>query len=441
MTNALVAAPTDSRSAFSGLYLVEDGQSLASAIQSGSWVQGGMAAFSTGLDTAAAVIDPIGTLVAHGLSWLIDHFDPLKTWFDELTGSADEVRAFAQTWENVAGRLHDVAGQMTQSLSSLQSGSGSTMDAYRAYVTDAAKHLDATASWASAVSSGLTVASQLVQIVHDLIRDVLSQLVGMAVSALTEAVLSLGTAVPGIVAQIGTRVSELATRIGTTVTRLLESLKSLKGLLQPLTELLQRAHGVFAVLPPGGAAMSRAAKATEDVVATVSRIKPSEVLFTLGKGHNAAEFERQLAGQQKGLNKLTVQEFLDNRAAYLKRAEEGATGRAPEGNAAQKLARQDAADANIKKLMQEDGLSYKDAKAQTDDWMKTQAALHDPDQIAGGFADRITGMGDTGINSSIGSQWKTRIGELHDDVAGQAAGMTPEQLTSTYLNVTLTRAR
>ena len=33
------------------------------------------------------------------------------------------------------------------------------------------------------------------------------------------------------------------------------------------------------------------------------------------------------------------------------------------------------------------------------------AALHDPDQVAGGFYNHITGMGDRGINSSIGSQW------------------------------------
>ncbi len=36
--------------------------------------------------------------------------------------------------------------------------------------------------------------------------------------------------------------------------------------------------------------------------------------------------------------------------------------------------------------------------------MKTLAALHNPDMIAGGF-DKITGCGDSGVNSAIGSSW------------------------------------
>ena len=43
--------------------------------------------------------------------------------------------------------------------------------------------------------------------------------------------------------------------------------------------------------------------------------------------------------------------------------------------------------------------------------MKTLAALHNPDMVAAG-QDIITGFGDKGINSSIGTQWKDRVGDL-----------------------------
>ena len=43
--------------------------------------------------------------------------------------------------------------------------------------------------------------------------------------------------------------------------------------------------------------------------------------------------------------------------------------------------------------------------------MKTLAALHNPDMVAAG-QDIITGFGDRGINSSLGSQWKDRVGDL-----------------------------
>jgi hypothetical protein len=49
--------------------------------------------------------------------------------------------------------------------------------------------------------------------------------------------------------------------------------------------------------------------------------------------------------------------------------------------------------------------------------MEGLAALHGPDLIAGG-KDVISRLGDFGINSSLGSQWKTRVGEL-DEIADQ----------------------
>ena len=70
MVNPLEAGSIDTASPFSGAYLIEDGQALVEAIQSGNWVEGGMAAFSGVLDTAAAIIDPIGTLIANGLGWV-----------------------------------------------------------------------------------------------------------------------------------------------------------------------------------------------------------------------------------------------------------------------------------------------------------------------------------------------------------------------------------
>jgi len=79
--------------------------------------------------------------------------------------------------------------------------------------------------------------------------------------------------------------------------------------------------------------------------------------------------------------------------------------------AAQKAARENAlADKYNEMLLQ--GNSRSEAKRIAEDWIKTQAALHAPDMIAGGYATKITGMGDTRINSSLGSQWRSRISEM-----------------------------
>ncbi|WIG24052.1 MULTISPECIES: polymorphic toxin type 15 domain-containing protein [Bacillus cereus group] len=153
--------------------------------------------------------------------------------------------------------------------------------------------------------------------------------------------------------------------------------------------------------------------------------------FNRNVKHDSEEFARQLKDQEKGMNELTVDEYLKNRERYI------AQGRAIEGNAAQQAAREEAYVQKVNELQRE-GLTLSNAKKKAKEWLDTQAALHNPDQIAGGKAEIIGGMGDKRINSSIGSQWRYRIDIVDEQIKGLARNMTPEQLKSTYLNVKLT---
>lgn len=252
--NPLVAAPADHTSPFSGTFLLQDGDELVSAIRSGDWVSGGMAAFSAAADTAAAVSDPLGSLIAAGLGWLMDHLQPLKGWLDDLTGNASEVAAFAQTWSNVQKQLDDSGHELTRIMGDIDGLAGEAIDAYRRFQDDTATHLTAAGSWAGALSTGLSVASTLVQAVHDMVRDAIAQLVGSAISWASEAVFSLGLATPWIIEQVCTRVASLASRVGRFVTHLVQSVKALKVLFSRLEPLLKRAQELFARLPRGGKA-------------------------------------------------------------------------------------------------------------------------------------------------------------------------------------------
>ena len=240
-------------SPLSGAGLLDSGAQLASAIESGSWVEGGIAAFSLGLDTAAAAVDPLGSLIAAGLGWLIDHFEPLKGWFDDLTGDAGEVAAFAQTWANIQQQLEASGKELTRILGDVDELAGEAIDAYRRFQTDASSHITGAATWAGAMSTGLSVASTIVQVVHDLVRDVISQLVGSAISWAAEFVFSFGLATPWIISQVSTRVASLAAKVGSKLTDLLKSVKALAGLLEKLRGLLRQAEQLFKKVLPGKA--------------------------------------------------------------------------------------------------------------------------------------------------------------------------------------------
>ncbi len=50
-----------------------------------------------------------------------------------------------------------------------------------------------------------------------------------------------------------------------------------------------------------------------------------------------------------------------------------------------------------------------DANRLAKEWMSYKDVLHDLDMVVGGHAHNITGLGDAGINGSLGSQWRKKF--------------------------------
>ncbi|WP_268796360.1 DUF6861 domain-containing protein [Pseudomonas huanghezhanensis] len=139
------------------------------------------------------------------------------------------------------------------------------------------------------------------------------------------------------------------------------------------------------------------------------------------------EFERQLKGQEDGLNRLTVDEYLENIANPIKRSQTAA-----------RQARIDLRDTLQERLQKEylKTMSAKTARAESvkkaTETMSNLAGLHNPDLSAGG-KDIIGDFGDRQVNSSIGPQWRPKIANLK-----KAAERVPATLRGdTYLNVKL----
>jgi hypothetical protein len=128
------------------------------------------------------------------------------------------------------------------------------------------------------------------------------------------------------------------------------------------------------------------------------RMAKVTVTFKCYKKYNLASYKSQVSGQEAGMKALFIQQFLDNRAKYEEQ------GRSEEGSAEQEKLR-----AKWRKKLQDQGKSKKEIDAVMD----AIAALHEPDQIAGG-EPVCEELGDRRINSSIGSQWKSRIAKVHE---------------------------
>ena len=253
--SALVAERQDARSGFEGLGIIEDGHALVEAIQGGSWAGTALGIAFTGLDVASAVSDPIGTLISMGLGWALEWVWPFNELFNALAGDAAQVEANAQTWENVAMSLGAAGAQLEEDTTTcLSDMAGDTVEAIRTSAGGVAEHVQAASQWAQAMADGLRMASGIVQVVHDVVCQAISDLTGTICSVAIEEACTLGLATALVIEQITTRVAALSTHVFEAIGHLKTAFSSFHGLLSELGRLWNTLTGAISSMVHRGAA-------------------------------------------------------------------------------------------------------------------------------------------------------------------------------------------
>ena len=296
--NPLVAQREESRSAVSGSGVVEDIWGICHGLSEGSWLETGLSSVSLVADAVGVGVDPLGTLIAWGAGWLIDHFGPLKSWMDQFLGDADSVRADAATWSNVAQAMGECADSLEQDERGLMGEQvGATATAYRASNADTISALRTASGAADAMSRATSVLAEVVGLVHDLLRDAISAIVGTLASAIIEAIATFGLAIPLIIAQVQVKVGAKATQMAAHVTGVLRSARALghnlthlSGLLDMLRGMLTRAKGTAANaahMLTGAKPAAAAAGGVTPHGPTTGTTAPASAHTGAGTGHTA----------------------------------------------------------------------------------------------------------------------------------------------------------
>ncbi|GEL94999.1 hypothetical protein [Cellulomonas composti] len=223
-----------------GSGLPEDLFGLSEQVASGSWLAAGLSSVAIGAGVASLVEDPLAGVVSMGLSWVLDHVQPLRGWFEDLTGDHDAVVAHADEWAAIAVDVDSVGTTLTDRVRADLAGmSGVAIDRYRTFGTSLGEHVTGVARSASSVAGALRWFADIVQAVHDLVRDALSDVIGLAVSCGGELAFSGGLALPHVIGRVSARVAHLSVKIGrfvqdlvTSVTRLVTGVGSLDEVLE-----------------------------------------------------------------------------------------------------------------------------------------------------------------------------------------------------------------
>ncbi|GLY06932.1 hypothetical protein [Actinoplanes sp. NBRC 101535] len=239
----LVAAAQDSTTGTTGLGLVEDAQQLTEGIRNQSWVDGGLSVLGTSLDGLSLAVDPLGTLGAWGVAWLIEHVRPLQDALDQLAGDPDEVAAHAATWANIATATDETRQRYADRLATdTADWHGASADAYRAHATENLSVLAGISVASGGISSAVEGAGLIVGLVRGLVRDLIAQFIATLAIRLPQwaAVegISLGTATPLIASQVASLVATWANKIQRHIRALLASLRNLTNRINGLENIL-----------------------------------------------------------------------------------------------------------------------------------------------------------------------------------------------------------
>ncbi|WP_277953646.1 WXG100-like domain-containing protein [Saccharopolyspora soli] len=221
-----------------GIGIAESINDVTSLNDGSSWVEAGLAYGGLAMEVVSMAVDPIGTLLSYGLSWLIEHVEPLKEALDWFAGDPDGVKAYGETWANVAKAVGEAATQYNDAVKAdTAHWTGAAGDAYRKHAAEKGEALSGASELADTISTVVTIMGEVVsfvrEFVRDLVADCISRLITYALEALAPPVVSLAWVVPQAVAFIAKTVSKIAD----VVTKLVKTISNVAPKLAKLVEV------------------------------------------------------------------------------------------------------------------------------------------------------------------------------------------------------------
>lgn len=243
MSNPLVARAQDATGWSTGLGLVEDARQISAGIRDDSWVDATLGGVGGSLNALAVAVDPLGTLFAWGVGWLMEHVQPLRDALDWLAGKPDEIAAHAATWRNVSAAAMETHQRYASAIRTQTAGwQGASGDAYRTHAARQLAAIDGIATATNAISYAIEGAGLLVALVREIVRDLIAQFVATLAVRLPQWLaaegVTLGLATPVVAGQVATLVSQWANRIQHFIRALLNSLRHLNTKIADLTRVL-----------------------------------------------------------------------------------------------------------------------------------------------------------------------------------------------------------
>lgn len=185
------------------------------------------------------VMDPIGWLVGQGLNFLISVVQPLEDAIHFVSGDGPALQQAGENFGAIAQGISDLSTRFTEDLqSTVTTWGGSASEAAATKLGEFASGIDGVAGQAGELAELLMMSSMVMQIIEDVIKAILSELITWLIMiwipALAAAVPSCGASTAAAGAATGVRVASTASRVSRIVAKLRQLLTKIMDFLRNL---------------------------------------------------------------------------------------------------------------------------------------------------------------------------------------------------------------
>ncbi|RLK54017.1 hypothetical protein [Actinokineospora cianjurensis] len=198
----------------SGALLFEDINALSTAQGediAAFLVAVGVDAVALAFDVAKLVINPLGSLIAAGLGWVMEHFEPVRTLLTWVAGDPDQAMLTARHMHSLSKSFTQVHEKFGAQRAVIDPWHGLAAEACKKHMDHHHTELAVLAATADAIGYIVHTSAVVVAVVRALVRDLIATLVGDAIAvgltALALAPITGGTSIAGFLGWLWTSIS------------------------------------------------------------------------------------------------------------------------------------------------------------------------------------------------------------------------------------------
>lgn len=195
-----------------------------------------------GASVADAIKDPFGFAGTQVAKWMLEHIEPLRQAYEELSGNPTIVEAYTKSWQEISDELSTTKNNWLRTIETdIATWSGSAGDAYRDHAKDVLTAIDTAAAAAAVLSKLMEMVSKFIAIVRDLVRDIIAALLGAAIGYTIELAVTAGAAAGHVIASFLAKLAKSSLDTMTYLKKLKDVICSFDTYREPLAKILQNA--------------------------------------------------------------------------------------------------------------------------------------------------------------------------------------------------------